>query len=27
LCLEKFKKTYVLILFTKTWWGTVFFTV
>ncbi|CAK9207874.1 unnamed protein product [Sphagnum troendelagicum] len=27
LCLEKFKKTYVLILFTKTRWGTVFFTV
>jgi hypothetical protein len=26
LCLEKFKKTYVLILFTKTRWGTVFFT-
>jgi hypothetical protein len=27
LCLEKFKKTYVLILFTKTRWGTVFFIV
>ncbi|CAK9221855.1 unnamed protein product [Sphagnum troendelagicum] len=26
LCLEKFKKTYVFILFTKTRWGTVFFT-
>ncbi len=26
LCLEKFKKTYVLILFMKTRWGTVFFT-
>ncbi len=26
LCLEKFKKTYVLILFTKTRWGIVFFT-
>jgi hypothetical protein len=26
LCLEKFKKTYMLILFTKTRWGTVFFT-
>jgi hypothetical protein len=24
-CLEKYKKTYVLILFTKTRWGTVFF--
>jgi hypothetical protein len=27
LCLEKFKKTYVFILFTKTRWGTVIFTV
>jgi hypothetical protein len=26
LCLEKFKKTYVFILFTKTRWGTIFFT-
>jgi hypothetical protein len=26
LCLEKFKKTCVFILFTKTRWGTVFFT-
>ncbi|RHY22795.1 hypothetical protein DYB32_009393 [Aphanomyces invadans] len=25
LCLEKFKKTYVLILYTKTRWGAVFF--
>ena len=25
LCMEKYKKTYVLILFTKTRWGTVFF--
>jgi hypothetical protein len=25
LCLEKYKKTYVLILFTKTRWGTVFY--
>jgi hypothetical protein len=25
LCLEKYKKTYVLILFTKTRWGTIYF--
>jgi len=26
LCIEKYRKTYVLILFTKTRWGTVYYT-